>query len=155
MPAEATEGGIPEEEGSKAGTAKHSGEEPESESLPAAAPEMLGESRTNGDKSRDPSFNGKGSSEEGDFGDKDSTDSTGSMNSTTSTLDIAYQIVQPAENDKDISKEDLNQIHDLFDLFDDDKTGWISSAELGKLMRTLGRSFSLPASSSRPTDTVP
>ena len=38
----------------------------------------------------------------------------------------------------DLSSEDLRRIHELFNLFDEDKSGSMSSAELGKLMRSLG-----------------
>ena len=38
----------------------------------------------------------------------------------------------------DLSSEDLRRIHELFNLFDEDNSGSMSSAELGKLMRSLG-----------------
>ena len=46
--------------------------------------------------------------------------------------------VEILKNNPDLSSEDFRRIHELFNLFDEDKSGSMSSAELGKLMRSLG-----------------
>ena len=46
--------------------------------------------------------------------------------------------VEILKNNPDLSSEDFRRIQELFNLFDEDKSGSMSSAELGKLMRSLG-----------------
>ena len=54
--------------------------------------------------------------------------------------------IEILKNNADLSSEDFRRIQELFNLFDEDNSGSMSSAELGKLMRSLGISlhFHLP-----------
>jgi len=52
--------------------------------------------------------------------------------------DINDQVSIQDEDYSDISKEDYNKIVKLFELYDEDKNGSISSSELGNMMRSMG-----------------
>ena len=49
--------------------------------------------------------------------------------------------IEILKNNADLSSEDFRRIQELFNLFDEDNSGSMSSAELGKLMRSLGISL--------------
>jgi len=66
------------------------------------------------------------------------SDSSRPNSATIQQTEVDPENKDEEKKNPDMSSEDLHRIHQLFNLFDEDNSGSMSSAELGKLMRSLG-----------------